>query len=175
MENTAVGYTDLVCTDITPRTEGSYERTTNPNINAELDPYWYGFTSVEEKDDLSNGAQYVEQGHFSSPDKPLIGNDFRIKQALPKRGLFIYGHLYNASNSPNVGLVIPYVENTVYGDTIENESSYQDSNGDTIRTSIKSTKAKIGPIIKQSLSYPDTEDHSATGNVNVLLGSLILT
>ena len=181
----AVGYTDLACTDITPRTEGSYERTTNPNINAELDPYWYGFTSVEEKDDLSNGAQYVEQGHFSSPDKPLIGNDFRIKQALPKRGLFIYGHLYNASNSPNVGLVIPYVENTVstgdrhwniakeYGDTIESESSYQDSNGDTIRTSIKSTKAKIGPIIKQSLSYPDTEDHSATGNVNVLLGSHI--
>ena len=180
-----VGYTDLACTDITPRTEGSYERTTNPNINAELDPYWYGFTSVEEKDDLSNGAQYVEQGHFSSPDKPLIGNDFRIKQALPKRGLFIYGHLYNASNSPNVGLVIPYVENTVstgdrhwniakeYGDTIESESSYQDSNGDTIRTSIKSTKAKIGPIIKQSLSYPDTEDHSATGNVNVLLGSHI--
>lgn len=181
----AVGYTDLACTDITPRTEGSYERTTNPNINAELDPYWYGFTSVEEKDDLSNGAQYVEQGHFSSPDKPLIGNDFRIKQALPKRGLFIYGHLYNASNSPNVGLVIPYVENTVstgdrhwniakeYGDTIESESSYQDSNGDTIRTSIKSTKAKIGPIIKQSLSYPDTENHSATGNVNVLLGSHI--
>jgi hypothetical protein len=53
--------------------------------------------------------------------------------------LFIYGHLYNASNSPNVGLVIPYVENTVstgdrhwniakeYGDTIESESSYQDS------------------------------------------------
>ena len=181
----AVGYTDLACTDITPRTEGSYERTTNPNINAELDPYWYGFTSVEEKDDLSNGAQYVEQGHFSSPDKPLIGNDFRIKQALPKRGLFIYGHLYNASNSPNVGLVIPYVENTVstgdrhwniakeYGDTIESESSYQDSNGDTIRTSIKSTKAKIGPIIKQSLSYPDTDNHSATGNVNVLLGSHI--
>ena len=181
----AVGYTDLVCTDITPRTEGSYERTTNPNINAELDPYWYGFTSVEEKDDLSNGAQYVEQGHFSSPDKPLIGNDFRIKQALPKRGLFIYGHLYNASNSPNVGLVIPYVENTVstgdrhwnvakeYGDSINSEGSYEDTNGDRIKTSIKSTKAKIGPIIKQSLSYPDADDHSPTGNVNVLLGSHI--
>lgn len=181
----AVEYTNLACTDITPRTEGSYERTTNPNINAELDPYWYGFTSVEEKDDLSNGAEYVEQGHFSSPDKPLIGNDFRIKQALPKRGLFIYGHLYNASNSPNVGLVIPYVENTVstgdrhwniakeYGDTISSEGSYEDTNGDIIRTSIKSTKAKIGPIIKQSLSYPDADDHSATGNVNVLLGSHI--
>jgi hypothetical protein len=163
-----VGYTDLACTDITPRTEGSYERTTNPNINAELDPYWYGFTSVEEKDDLSNGAQYVEQGHFSSPDKPLIGNDFRIKQALPKRGLFIYGHLYNASNSPNVGLVIPYVENTV--STGDRHWNIAKEYGET---SIKSTKAKIGPIIKQSLSYPDTEDHSATGNVNVLLGSHI--
>ena len=180
----AVGYTDLACTDITPRTEGSYERTTNPNINAELDPYWYGFTSIDEKSSLG-GAEFVEQGHFSSPDKPLIGNDFRIKQALPKRGLFIYGHLYNASNSPNVGLVIPYVENTVstgarhwniakeYGDTISSEGSYEDSNGNRIKTSIKSTKAKIGPIIKQSLSYPDADDHSATGNVNVLLGSHI--
>lgn len=179
----AVGYTDLACTDITPRTEGSYERTTDPNINAELDPYWYSFTNVDEQSS-AGGAEFVEQGHFSSPDKPLIGDEFRIRQALPKRGLFIYGHLYNANNSPNVGLVIPYVENTVstgsrhwqiakeYGDTIRSEGEIYVS-GQRIKTSIKSTKAKIGPIIKQSLSYPNSEDHSATGNVDVLLGSHI--
>ena len=180
----AVGYTDLACTDITPRTEGSYERTTTPNINPELDPYWYGFTSVEEQSNLG-GAEYVEQGHFSSPNKPLIGNDFRIKQALPKRGLFIYGHLYNASHSPSVALVIPYVENTVstgdrhwaiseeYGDAIVSEGSYETNYGETINTSIKSTKAKIGPIVKLNLSYPDAVNHSPTGNVNVILGSHI--
>jgi hypothetical protein len=178
------GYTNLDCTDITPRIEGYHERKTTPNINSELDPYWYSFTSVDEQGD-SGGAQFIEQGHFSSTDKPLIGDEFRVKQSLPKRGLFIWGHLYNANNSPSVALVIPYVENTVstgdrhwaiskeYGDTIESEDSYETNYGERIKTKIKRTKAKIGPIVKLNLSYPNPSDHSATGNKNVILGSHI--
>jgi len=178
-----IGYTDLEFTNITPSMSPSVKTIlTSPTENTIRTPYWYYFesgsvTTEGERpgDSDQTNSNYIQNDGFSTIENLLTGDEFPLLQTPAKRGLVDYNR-----GSYAIGVVIPYVENSVSENSVIKESGepivYDDVSVSGQREIVDVQGYKIGPFVTQSLSIPDPTDsyhHLLLANKDVLLGSHI--